>query len=219
MLGGGRSAPPGRRKIMVVADPTQESAGALHYALSQAVVDNDELILLHVENPNSWRNTISMFLKKPGLMNPGPASTSTSRVAGGAGAGATTSLEGSFGRGDVEFLEEMKSACKRCKPKLNVRIEKKTMVEGKDKDKATVILDQTKVLGIDILIIGQRKSLSAILLGYRLPGASSRGTKPIDTAEYLIDNSNCTCVGVQKKGQNGGYLLNTKTHKNFWLLA
>ena len=54
---------------------------------------------------------------------------------------------------------------------------------------------------------------------YRLPGASSRGIKAIDTAEYLIDNSNCTCVGVQKKGQKGGYLLNTKTHKNFWLLA
>lgn len=40
-----------------------------------------------------------------------------------------------------------------------------------------------------------------------------------DTAEYLIENSNCNCVGVQKKGQNAGYLLNTKTHKNFWLLA
>jgi len=26
-------------------------------------------------------------------------------------------------------------------------------------------------------------------------------------------------VSVQKKGQNAGYLLNTKTHKNFWLLA
>ncbi|KAL6194679.1 hypothetical protein ACLB2K_035757 [Fragaria x ananassa] len=213
MVGGGRSAAPGR-KIMVVADPTQESAGALQYALSQAVVDNDELILFHVENPNSWRNTISMFLKKPGLMNSGPTSASA-RV--GAGAGATTSVEGSFGRGDVEFLEEMKSACKLCKPKLRVRIEKKAMAEGKDK--ATVILDQTKVLGIDVLITGQRKSLSTILLGYRLPGASSRATKPIDTAEYLIDNSNCTCVAVQKKGQNGGYLLNTKTHKNFWLLA
>ncbi|XP_061991269.1 uncharacterized protein LOC133709513 [Rosa rugosa] len=209
MLGGGKSAPPGR-KIMVVADPTQESAGALQYALSKAVFDNDELILFHVENPNWWRNTLTMFLKKPGLMNSGPASTS-------AGASATTSVDESFGRGDMEFLEEMKSACKICKPKIRVRIEKKAVVEGKDK--ATIILDQSKVLGIDILIIGQRKSLSTVLLGYRLHGASSRGIKPIDTAEYLIDNSNCTCVGVQKKGQNGGYLLNTKTHKNFWLLA
>lgn len=40
-----------------------------------------------------------------------------------------------------------------------------------------------------------------------------------DIADYLIENSKCLCVGVQKKGQNGGYVLNTKTHKNFWLLA
>lgn len=53
----------------------------------------------------------------------------------------------------------------------------------------------------------------------RRQGGSLRGTKGIDTAEYLIENSKCTCVGVQKKGQNAGFLLNTKTHKNFWLLA
>jgi hypothetical protein len=40
----------------------------------------------------------------------------------------------------------------------------------------------------------------------------------VDTAEYLIEKSKCTCVAVQKKGHNG-YLLNTKTHRNFWLLA
>lgn len=43
--------------------------------------------------------------------------------------------------------------------------------------------------------------------------------KPIDTAEYLIQNCSCTCVSVQRKGQNGGYVLNSKTHRNFWLLA
>lgn len=41
----------------------------------------------------------------------------------------------------------------------------------------------------------------------------------MDMVEYLIENSRCLCVGVQKKGQNAGYLLNSKTHKNFWLLA
>ncbi|XP_038722069.1 uncharacterized protein LOC120014223 [Tripterygium wilfordii] len=50
-------------------------------------------------------------------------------------------------------------------------------------------------------------------------GGSIRGTKAIDTAEYLIENSKCTCVGVQKKGQNAGHLLNTKAQNNFWLLA
>jgi len=46
-----------------------------------------------------------------------------------------------------------------------------------------------------------------------------KGMKAIDTAEYLIQNSTCTCVSVQRKGQNGGYVLNSKTHRNFWLLA
>lgn len=157
MLGGGRTTPPGR-KVMVVADPTQESAGALQYALSQAVFDSDELILFHVENPNWWRNTLTMFLRKPGLMSLGPAGTSAS-----ASASATTSVEGSLGREDMDFLEEMKNACKLCKPKLQVRVEKKVVMEGKDK--ATTILDQSKLLGVDVLIIGQRKSLSTILLG------------------------------------------------------
>ncbi|CAL0329900.1 unnamed protein product [Lupinus luteus] len=50
-------------------------------------------------------------------------------------------------------------------------------------------------------------------------GGSMKGAKMIDTAEYLIQNSPCTCVGVQRKGQSGGYVLNTKTQRNFWLLA
>ncbi|CAB4292465.1 unnamed protein product [Prunus armeniaca] len=188
-----------RRRVMVVADPTQESAGALQYALSKAILENDELILFNVENPNSWRNTLTTFLRRP------------SRSSGSAAA----SIEGSLGHAD--FLEEMKNACKLAKPKVRVRVEKVALIEGKEK--ASIILDHSKALAVDVLIIGQRRSLSTIILGYRRPGGSTRGTKPIDTAEYLIDKSSCTCVGVQKKGQNGGYLLNTKTHKNFWLLA
>lgn len=43
--------------------------------------------------------------------------------------------------------------------------------------------------------------------------------KGFDTAEFLIENCKCTCVAVQKKGKSAGYLLNTKTYRNFWLLA
>ncbi|PON40277.1 Universal stress protein [Parasponia andersonii] len=184
------------RRVMVVADPTRESAGALQYALSHAVLEEDELILLHVENPGSWRNTFSTFLRRPNL----PASSNSS-----------TFMEGSLG--EVDFLEEMRYACKLAQPKIRVRVERLPM-EGKEK--AATILSQSKALGIDILVIGQRRSLSSAILGCKRPGGSMRG---IDTAEYLIENSKCTCVGVQKKSQNAGYLLNSKTHKNFWLLA
>ncbi|EXC27688.1 hypothetical protein L484_009712 [Morus notabilis] len=189
------------RRVMVVADPTRESAGALQYALSHAVVEQDELILLHVENPSSWRNTFSTFLRRPSH-----SATSTA---------AATFLEG--GAGDhVDFLEEMRWACKLAQPRVRVRVERVAM-EGKEK--ATTILFQSMAFGVDVLVIGQRRSLSSSLLGYKRPGGSLKGAKSIDTAEYLIENSKCTCVGVQKKGQNAGFVLNSKTHKNFWLLA
>lgn len=57
---------------------------------------------------------------------------------------------------------------------------------------------------------------------YKRPtGGSLKGVKMFDTAEFLIQNTpgTCTCVAVQRKAQNGGYVLNTKTHRNFWLLA
>ncbi|XP_021290953.1 uncharacterized protein LOC110421641 [Herrania umbratica] len=190
---------PPERKVMVVADPTPHSAAALQYALSHAMLEQDELILFHVENPNSWKNTFSTFLRKPSF-----SSTST---APSVPEGAST---------DIDFLDQMKRACEIAQPNIPVRIEK-TDIDGKDK--ATVILSKCKALGIDLLIIGQRRSLSSAILGYKRSSGSMRGAKLIDTADYLIENSQCTCVGVQKRGQNGGYVLNTKTHKNFWLLA
>lgn len=191
------------RRVMVVADPTRESAGALQYALSHAVVEKDELILLHVENPGSWRNTFSTFLRRPSHSASSTAAVAASFLEGGAA-------------DHVDFLEEMRSACKHAQPRVRVRVER---VATEGKEKATTILFQSMALRVDVLVIGQRRSLSSSLLGYKRPRGSLRGAKSIDTAEYLIENSKCTCVGVQKKGQNAGFVLNSKTHKNFWLLA
>ncbi|XP_022749013.1 uncharacterized protein LOC111298559 [Durio zibethinus] len=191
---------PPPRKVMVVADPTPHSAAALQYALSHAMLEQDELILFHIENPNSWKNTFSTFLRRPSFPSGTTAPNSVPE-------GAST---------DIDFLDQMKRACEIAQPKIPVRIEK-TDMDGKDK--ATVILSKSKALGIDLIIIGQRRSLSSAILGYRRPSGSMKGSKLIDTADYLIENSPCTCVAVQKKGQNGGYVLNSKTHKNFWLLA
>ncbi|KAI4342632.1 hypothetical protein MLD38_027234 [Melastoma candidum] len=85
--------------------------------------------------------------------------------------------------------------------------------------KASIILSQCTSHAVDVLVIGQRRNFSQALLGSRRPGSSSRGTRVSDTAEYLIENCKCTCLAVQRKGQNTGYLLNTKTRRNFWLLA
>ncbi|KAM7256248.1 hypothetical protein ACFE04_011989 [Oxalis oulophora] len=190
--------PPGR-KLMVVAEPTRESAAALQYALSHAVLEQDELILVHVENSNAnpWKNTFS-FLRRPSL------GTATSTTASG--------YEG--GIQEMDFLEEMKRICELAQPRIRVLTERVPM-EAKD-NKASALLSKSKVIGADVVIVGQRRSISTAILGVRMAGGSLMG---LDTADYLIENCKCTCVGVQKKGQNAGYLLNSKTHKNFWLLA
>lgn len=139
----GGTAP--ERKVMVVAEPTRESAAALQYTLSHVVVENDQLILLHVENPNTWRNTFS-FLRKP---NPPSAASGTALSEGGGG-------------GDSDFLEEMKKACKLAQPNLHVQIER---VEMDGKDKAATIILRSGIISVDLLIIGQRRSISAAILG------------------------------------------------------
>ncbi|KAL8048288.1 hypothetical protein ABFX02_07G054200 [Erythranthe guttata] len=199
----------GARKVMVVADPTRESAGALQYALSHAIVDNDTLVLLHVENPNAWRNPFgALFRKQPSNGAGGAAASNSLPPASAEGGG------GGGGGVEVDFLDAMKQACGAAQPKLKVSVvvARAEMADGKDK--ASVILGQSAALKIDLLIVGHKRSLSNAILGSRR-GGSLRG---LDT-DHIITNSKCTCVAVQKKGQHGGYLLTSKTHKNFWLLA
>nr|ATE50935.1 universal stress protein 29 [Salvia miltiorrhiza] len=143
-----------------------------------------------------------------------PISPAASRLSGAASSG-----EGSVGRGgagggggggEVDFLDGMKRACAAAKPKLKVAVEKAEVAEGKDK--AAVIVAHSAATNVELLIIGQKKNaLSKSILGARR-GLSFKGLA--DTAEYAIENSKCTCVAVQRKA-NGGYLLNSKTHKNF----
>ncbi|KAK6781113.1 hypothetical protein RDI58_023297 [Solanum bulbocastanum] len=226
------------KKIMVVADPTRESASALQYALSHAVAENDTLILLHVGNPNAWRNLLGALIKKP-LPN-SSTSTSTSpsdsspfstffrksltnitspqpmSAAFHAATEDSGDVKGCTGKGYMDFLGTMKQACEVAQPKIKVCTVTVEM-DGNAKEKATVILAKSASFGIDILVIGQRRSLSNVILRPKR-SVSLRGLG-LDMADYLIDNSKCTCVAVQKKGQTAGYLLNTKTHTNFWLLA
>ncbi|RVW34965.1 hypothetical protein CK203_092551 [Vitis vinifera] len=156
--------------------PNRESAAALQYAISHAMMEKDELILIQVGNPNSWRSTFSTFLKRP--TPPAGLQPLPLNAAGG---------------GDWDHLEAMKHACAFALPKVRVHIERVAM-EGKG-DKATTILHYCKLFSVDLLIVGQRRSLSTTILGSRRNGGPSRLAKATDTAEYLIENSKCTCVG------------------------
>ncbi|OWM63295.1 uncharacterized protein LOC116192289 [Punica granatum] len=199
---------PAPRRVMVVVEPTREAAGALQYALCHGVVERDELILLYVDSPNSWRNTLSTLFRQSGVI----------AFPAGGGTGSTSgSFTFSYHGVEGDFLEETRRVCKAAQPSVRVRTERVEMEGGRDK--ASMILLQSKLHGVDVLIIGQRRSLSTAILGSKRQGSSLRGVRVADTAEYLIENCSCACVAVQRKGQNAGYLLNTKTFRNFWLLA
>ncbi|KAJ9544718.1 hypothetical protein OSB04_024425 [Centaurea solstitialis] len=198
--GGGNTAE--HRKVMVVADPTRESAAALRYVLSHVGLGNDTLYLLHVECPAFWKNGLLYFKKPTPGAAPAPAPPPAPRE-GGMGFG----ISGCIG-GNIDFLEQMKQACEVMNPKLKVKVLK---VEMDGKEKANVILSQSILHEIDLLVVGKRQSLSNAILRH--------GIVKGETAEYLLENSKCTCVAVQRKSQNGGYLLHTKSHRNYWLLA
>ncbi|XP_074590932.1 uncharacterized protein LOC141846781 isoform X2 [Curcuma longa] len=208
MDSGWRTPAGSRRRVMVVADPSREASGALEWALHHAVAEHDELLLLHLEPPGesapprrsaSAPSTFTLFLRRP------PSLVSLGVPAHGSGGGGA--------KVEPVFLEAMRAKCEVAQPKVKVQIER---VEMEGMGKATAILARAQLLCVDLLVIGQRRS-SVAFLGCKISGSLS--SKGINTAEYLIQNSHCLCVGVQKKGQNTGYLLNTKTHRNFWLLA
>lgn len=143
---------PNLRKVMVVADPTRESAGALQYALSHVLAEQDELILLHVEHNFSWKKRFATLLRKPtsSSSNQTPSALFSSSYGGGSAAA-----------GKVDFLDQMKHVCEVAQPNLQVRV---LRVQMDAKNKAAVILSLSDMLGIDILVIGQRRSLSSAIL-------------------------------------------------------
>ncbi|KAF3328108.1 Universal stress protein family [Carex littledalei] len=182
---------------MVVADPGRETTSALEWALSHGILENDEVILLHVEasaavgfRRGSSSSSFSSFLRRPST--------------------GTTEVEGRGIGGEYEFLATMKAMCQARQPTVRVNIE---TIEMEERDKATTILAEANRRKVDMIVIGQRRSS---FIGSKLSGSMSM--KGPDLAEFLIEQSKCLCIAVQKK-HSAGYVLNTKTHKNFWLLA
>uniref|UniRef100_A0A0E0M8E3 UspA domain-containing protein n=1 Tax=Oryza punctata TaxID=4537 RepID=A0A0E0M8E3_ORYPU len=201
--GGSGAAPakPKPRLVMIIADPGRESTAAMEWALSHAIAEGDGILLLHVNMP-------------PNSAGAGPSRTGSGGSSGSSGP--LTALLGAAGAaGDADFMETMSAACKSRHPRARVRaLRVEPATEGREA-KAQTILAESQRRGVELLVIGHRRVSS--FLGLRSPSGSSRAHD--STAEFLIEHSKCVCVSVQKKGQNAGYLLNTKTHKNFWLLA
>lgn len=139
------------------------------------------MILIHVISPCPRKgafglNSLSSFFRKQQLEH--THVTSNTPTEGGSGSiignggifgggvvgifGGNGVMDGSGGGKDADFLKVMKRACQKAHPDMKVRVEK---VEQGCMDKANTVLSHTKKLAIDLLIIGQRRNLSNILLG------------------------------------------------------
>ncbi|KAJ6987849.1 hypothetical protein NC653_020942 [Populus alba x Populus x berolinensis] len=88
------------------------------------------------------------------------------------------------------------------------------VVEGKEK--GPVIVEEAKKQEVALLVLGQKKrSMTWRLI---MMWASNRATGGV--VEYCIQNADCMAIAVRRKSQkHGGYLITTKRHKDFWLLA
>ncbi|XP_052179848.1 uncharacterized protein LOC127793102 [Diospyros lotus] len=110
-----------------------------------------------------------------------------------------------------QLLYSMREHCQRTVPGVHVEI---AVVEGKEK--GPTIVEEAKQQRLSLLVLGQRKRSMV----WRLRTVWMRKRKRIRDVEYCIQNSNCMTIAVRRKSRKcGGYLITTKSHKNFWLLA
>ncbi|XP_023767095.1 uncharacterized protein LOC111915698 [Lactuca sativa] len=164
-------------KVMVVVDSSIEAKGALQWALTHTVQNQDTVILLHVASASK------LGCKSSGEVN--------QRV--------------------YEHLCSMKKNLQIKRPEVKVEIEVR---QGKEKGPA--IVEAAKQEHVSLLVLGQRKQ--SMMWRIRTMWAGKRSKSR--AVDYCIQNANCMTIAVRRKNKrHGGYLITTKRHKNFWLLA
>ncbi|XP_022137570.1 uncharacterized protein LOC111008987 [Momordica charantia] len=176
-------------RVMVVVDWSIEAQGALQWTLSHALHTHDTILLLHVLKTSNKQGF--GFNNKVDYIKA------------------------------YELLFSMRNMCLKRRPEVQVEI---ALLEGKER--GPVIVEEAKKHKLSLLVLGQRKRpILRRLLNRWATRSDRRGRKKKKTTcrgtvEYCIQNSSCLTIAVRKKSrQIGGYLITTKRHRNFWLLA
>ena len=87
-------------------------------------------------------------------------------------------------------------------------------MEGKER--GPTIVEEAGKQGASLLVMGQRKRSTTWRLIMMWAGNKVGGS----TVDYCVQNATCMALAVRKKSRKGGgYLITTKRHKDFWLLA
>ncbi|PNX77035.1 hypothetical protein L195_g032995 [Trifolium pratense] len=110
-----------------------------------------------------------------------------------------------------ELASSFKNICNVKMPEVQIEI---AVTEGKEK--GPKIVEEAKKQGVALLVLGQKKRSTTWRL--LMMWAGNRVTGGV--VEYCIQNAHCMAIAVRRKGnKTGGYMITTKRHKDFWLLA
>lgn len=188
-----------KKKVMVVIDASHESRLAMLWALSHIVHHADTVSLIHfVPYPHKYPG---FHLASPGLLSSHRESQDRSDRKLKSASEKLDSRPSQLGL-------SLKMLCTSRRPEVEVEV---MTVEGVDK--GSTIVSQAKKLEASVLVMGQRKpSLLQRIFNQR---SLNDGV-----VEYCIQNAECLTLAVRKKSKHmGGYLINSRWQKNFWLLA
>lgn len=79
-------------------------------------------------------------------------------------------------------------------------------------------MEEAKKQRVGLLVIGQKKRSTTWRLVMMWAGHNNK--VGCGVVEYCIQNASCMAIAVRRKSKKaGGYLITTKRHKDFWLLA
>ncbi|KAK6132005.1 hypothetical protein DH2020_034231 [Rehmannia glutinosa] len=127
----------------------------------------------------------------------------------------SSSCKGSEGSSSPYLATTLGSLCKACKPEifgiLCAQVEVEALViQG---PKMGTVMSQVKKLEVSVLVLGQKKP-SPFLNCLFLKSSTE------EFVEQCINSLECLTIGVRKQSKGvSGYLISTRWHKNFWLLA
>ncbi|KAL2232389.1 uncharacterized protein LOC105155375 [Sesamum indicum] len=119
-----------------------------------------------------------------------------------------SSCKGSENASSSSYLATtLGSLCKACKPEVEVEA---LVIQG---PKMATVMSQVKKLEVSVLVLGQKKP-SPFLNCLCLKSSTE------EFVEQCINCLECLTIGVRKQSNGvSGYLISTRWHKNFWLLA
>ncbi|KAK6123163.1 hypothetical protein DH2020_043111 [Rehmannia glutinosa] len=184
-------------RVMVVVDSNPEAKGALEWALSHTVQNQDTIVLLHVARKGTC--TPYIFATNLTLIRDIMFDVPDGKP------------QGEIDQRAYNLLQVTKNVCQLTRPEVHVEI-----TTRKGREKGAIIVEVAKQLKVSLLVLGHQKQ--SFLCRLRKIGMSKRNNSSI--VDYCIQNANCMTLSVRRKNRKyGGYLITTKRHKNFWLLA